>query len=341
MPDFRLIDEEAGALADYLNQKANGTTSKIAGLDSGHIQRGQKRFKELRCDHCHQVSETSELVKPDVRSAFVSSPRDGCLADDAVKSQKVPKFAFSDADRQVLKSFLSREASDAKVPYEGLSDRVKHALTVLRCTACHARDGESAHWPEIVAEEGSGKLPEPVPHLTWVGEKLQGPWITKFLQGTVRHKPRPWMTARMPGFPVYADRISTELAMEHGSEFHDPIPTTFDDKLVEAGRQLTLRDGGLDCRQCHAVGNEKPRGDAATQIALGVNFAFTRDRLRPEFALRQMLDPPRYDVGSRMPRFAPDLQTTAVKQIEGGNAKKQFQAIKQYLWSLNAEVTED
>ena len=212
---------------------------------------------------------------------------------------------------------------------------------MLRCTACHARDGESARWPEIVAEEGSGKLPESVPHLTWVGEKLQGPWITKLLKGEIQHKPRPWMTARMPSFPVYADFLVPELPQEHGLEFQEPIPTTFDDKLVEAGRQLTLRDGGLDCRQCHAVGNEKPRGDAATQIALGVNFAFTRDRLRPEFALRQLLDPPRYDVGSRMPRFAPDLQTTAVKKIEGGNAKKQFEAIKQYLWSLNAEVSED
>ena len=212
---------------------------------------------------------------------------------------------------------------------------------MLRCTACHARDSESAHWPEIVAEEGSGKLPESVPHLTWVGEKLQGPWITKLLKGAIRHKPRPWMTARMPSFPVYADFLVPEFSGEHGLEFQEPTPKSFDDKLVEAGRQLTQRDGGLDCRQCHAVGNEKPRGDAATQIALGINFAFTRDRLRPEFALRQILDPPRYDAGSRMPRFAPDLQTTAVKHIEGGNAKKQFEAIKQYLWSLKADVSED
>ena len=149
------------------------------------------------------------------------------------------------------------------------------------------------------------------------------------------------MTARMPAFPAYADFFERGLTTEHGLDLREPIPTTFDDKLVEAGRQLTLRDGGLDCRQCHALGNEKPRGDAGTQIALGINFAFTRDRLRPEFALRQMLDPPRYDVGSRMPRFAPDLQMTAIKQIEGGNAKKQFEAIKQYLWSLKAEVSED
>lgn len=138
----------------------------------------------------------------------------------------------------------------------------------------------------------------------------------------------------MPSFPAYAEFLAKIMASEHGVPFHETIPTEYDPKAVETGRQLTLRDGGLDCRQCHGVGNERPRGDAATQIALGINFAFTRDRLRPQFALRQILDPPRYDIGSRMPRFAPDLQTTAARQIEGGNAKRQFEAVKQYLWSL-------
>ena len=342
MPDFRLNEEEAGALADYLNENAKGSVEQVVGLGSGDVQRGQKLFKELRCDHCHQLAEKGSLATPDVVPiTVVSAARRGCLGDDTTRSQKAPKFAFSDFDRQALAFFLATYSGNPSLPHAGPSSRIKHALKVLRCTACHARDGESARWPEIVAEEGSGKLPESVPHLTWVGEKLQGPWITKLLKGEIQHKPRPWMTARMPSFPVYADFLVPELPQEHGLEFQEPIPTTFDDKLVEAGRQLTLRDGGLDCRQCHAVGNEKPRGDAATQIALGINFAFTRDRLRPEFALRQMLDPPRYDVGSRMPRFAPDLQTTAVKKIEGGNAKKQFEAIKQYLWSLKADVSED
>ncbi len=342
MPDFRLSEAEAAALADYLNEHAKGAVEHVVGLGSGDVQRGQKLFKELRCNHCHQLAEKGELALPDVAPVnVVPVPRLGCLADDTARSEKSPKFAFSDADRQALANFISTYYGKASIPHAGPSSRINHALKVLRCTACHARDGESARWPEIVAEEGSGKLPESVPQLTWVGEKLQGPWITKLMKGEIRHKTRPWMTARMPGFPVYADFLVPELPQEHGLEFQETIPTMFDDKLVESGRQLTLRDGGLDCRQCHAVGNEKPRGDAATQIALGINFAFARDRLRPEFAMRQMFDPPRYDVGSRMPRFAPDLQTTAVKKIEGGNAKKQFEAIKQYLWSLKAEVSED
>ena len=51
------------------------------------------------------------------------------------------------------------------------------------------------------------------------------------------------------------------MADEHGVEFADPVPTTFDRDQVEMGRKLTLRDGGLDCRQCHGVGKELPRAE--------------------------------------------------------------------------------
>jgi hypothetical protein len=192
-----------------------------------------------------------------------------------------------------------------------------------------------ATWPEVVAEEGSGKIPDTVPHLTWVGEKLQGPWIAKLLKGEVQHKPRPWLTARMPSFPAYADAIARSMADEHGVPFFEPRPDTLDPTAIETGHRLTLRDGGLDCRQCHGIGKDLPKGDKATQLALGINFALTHDRLRPEFAMRHLLDPPRYDAGSRMPRFAPDLKSTAAKKIAGGDARKQFESIKQFLWSID------
>ncbi len=35
-----------------------------------------------------------------------------------------------------------------------------------------------------------------------------------------------------------------------------------------------------------------------------------------------------------MPRFAPDLKTTAAKHIEGGDALKQFDALKHFIWSV-------
>ena len=260
----------------------------------------------------------------------------GCLAPQNDLQTEAVRFHFDEPTRQSLLAFLA--AKRELIPFDIRSARSVAEWTMeLRCNACHARDEQRSFWPEIVAEEGSGRAVESVPQLTWVGEKLQGPWIEKLLKGELKQKPRPWLTARMPSFPAYASLLAHGMAAEHGVPFEEPPPQNLDPDKIEIGRKLTLRDGGLDCRQCHGVGKELPRGDASTQIALGINFALARERLRPEFALRQMLDPPRYDPGSRMPRFAPDLRTTAARHIENGDAKKQFEMLKAFLWSVKDE----
>ena len=393
MPDFRLTDDEAASLAMFIRQKSLGEVSELAGTQPGNIERGRRAFEQLKCSQCHTMRSDDKLPAAHLALVFRETTQRGCLATAANTNPKrergipnPPRFAFRDETRDALLSFLTRMADADKIeavppnlaPYAPYA--LSESMTSLRCHACHARDDQRSLWPEIVAEEGSGRAAESVPQLTWVGEKLQGPWIEKLLKGelgtshdrrmgtparpldvnangsserdeekneertsrsahpTVRSgKPRPWLTARMPSFPAYASLIAHGMAAEHGVPFEEPLPKELDADQIEIGRQLTLRDGGLDCRQCHGIGKEQPRGDASTQIARGINFALARERLRPEFALRQMLDPPRYDIGSRMPRFAPDLRTTAAKHIAGGDAKKQFEALKQFLWSVKPD----
>jgi len=336
MPDFHLTDDESKSLAAYLNENSKGRL-QVVDRKAGDRSLGQKLFTDLRCSNCHQVSAKTAVTAANVKSAFVKEADRGCLAEAPTLGSKAPVFAWKEGRRESLLAFVKAKAAGAAVRPEAAGGHVSRLITSLRCTACHARDATSASWPEIVAEEGSGKMLDAVPQLTWVGEKLQGPWIEKMIKGEISHKPRPWIVARMPSFPAYASLIAHGLADEHGVPFAESLPVDLDPVQIEKGRQLTLRDGGLDCRQCHAIGKDKPRGDAATQLALGINFVQTRDRLRPEFALRQLFDPPRYDIGSRMPRFAPDLRTTAVKQIEGGDARQQFEALKQFVWSLKSE----
>ena len=389
MPDFRLSAEEASSLAAFIRQQSRGTVSELAGTQPGNVDRGRKTFEQLRCAQCHTLRPEDKLPPAPLPTVLRGVKQWGCLATEELKETKHARFAFSPETRKALRGYLSLwdnpdadkvEPDPDTTPAHALSE----TMTSLRCNACHARDEARSLWPEIVAEEGSGRAVEAVPQLTWVGEKLQGPWIEKLLKGELDRrmgtparplgfkssdaslrdeeksedragksahptggnashgndsptKPRPWLTARMPSFPAYASVIAHGMAAEHGVPFVEPLPKELDADQVEIGRQLTLRDGGLDCRQCHGIGKEQPRGDASTQIALGINFALARERLRPEFALRQMLDPPRYDIGSRMPRFAPDLRTTAAKHIEGGDARKQFEALKQFLWSVTDE----
>jgi hypothetical protein len=101
--------------------------------------------------------------------------------------------------------------------------------------------------------------------------------------------------------------------------------------LATLGDRLTRKDGGLDCRSCHGVGKEEPTGDERTKVAQGINFAHSRERLREEFYLRFVLDPPRHDVTTRMPKLSADGKTTAATAILDGDARKQFQAIWEFI----------
>ncbi|HEY4263593.1 MAG TPA: c-type cytochrome, partial [Schlesneria sp.] len=334
MPNFRLTETEVQAFAEYLRREAHGQLEAPEG-EHGNAERGRLAFAKHRCANCHSIETAGKLAKSNVPAiewkGEEKSGAMGCLELTLKDSPKSPHFKLTETDRGALGQFL-RSRADAKLVV-GSMRSVDLWLGELRCQACHSRDSRQSSWPEIIAEEGSGKAAESIPQLTWVGEKLQGPWIEKLLQGKIKQKPRPWVKARMPAFPAYANLIAHGMAAEHGVFFDEPIPSKSNPSRVDLGRRLTMREG-LDCRQCHGVGSEQPRGDASTQIALGINFAMTRDRLRPEFALRQMLDPSRYDVGSRMPRFASDLKTTAATQIEGGDARKQFELLKEFIWSV-------
>lgn len=334
MPNFHLNTEDVPAIAAWIRKNSRGELSDQSKEITGSAERGMAVFNEMKCNRCHVTNEGGARAVADVKSAWSSGASKGCLAAAQSKS---PHYHFTPEETEAIVAYLETNGHE-KPGIDITSTSGTHVIKALRCNACHARDASSASWPEIAAEEGSGQLTDVVPQLTWIGDKLQGDWVEHFIKGDIPHKPRPWIAARMPSFPVYARLISESFASEHGKPYSEPIPEKLSAESIEIGRRLTLRDGGLDCRQCHGVGSDRPGGDVGTQIALGINFAMARDRLRPDFVMQQLLDPPRYDVGSRMPRFAPDLKTTAIKQIEGGNAKKQFGALRQYLWSINTEA---
>jgi hypothetical protein len=187
-------------------------------------------------------------------------------------------------------------------------------------------------------EEGSrGLPPETLPSLTWAGEKLHSDWTKHFLAGEVTERPRNWLKARMPAFPAYAQDLARGLAAEHGYATTAREAPSLDPEAVEIGRLLSLKDAGLDCRQCHGIGAELPVGDKNTQIALGINFYTIRDRLRHDYYKRFVLDPPRYDVGTKMPKLVGEKGRTRVKQHFDGDATRQFEALWQYIQSLDSK----
>ena len=108
---------------------------------------------------------------------------------------------------------------------------------------------------------------------------------------------------------------------------------TIDPQAIELGRQLTLKDRGLDCRQCHTLDRSAVLQEHNAQ---GIGFLEVKDRMRYEFYRRWVLDPLRIDPGTEMPKFAADGETTTVKHIYDGQARPQFDALWQYIQSLEA-----
>jgi glucose/arabinose dehydrogenase/cytochrome c553 len=334
MPDFNLTDREAESLALALLQLEVVAPQKPATRPLGDAARGQKLFASLGCRQCHRVSRDEPLPKPHLPSIFGQANSRGCLAEqDKTPSPRSPDFHFDPAERAALVALL--RGDERQLAMDTSSDVSRRFIAELQCAVCHPRDGRRSSLPELLAEEGAtGRPPEVLPNLTWAGERLHATWIHSLLSGQIAERPRPWMKLRMPSFPARAKLLAEGLAREHGLS-SDPSPRpNSDPDLAEIGEVLATRAGTLDCRQCHSIGPLPPTGDKNTLLAPGINFALSRERLRQDFYRRFTLDPPRYDVTTRMPKLTLDGRTTKFTDILDGDARQQFEAVWHFLQSV-------
>ena len=338
MPNFRLSDDETAKLSAYLrtNGKAEFPATK------GDAARGRTLAASLGCANCHAIPgiEKSTLAAPAFAVAMKAGAK-GCLAEVAGKS---PGFALPAQQREGLAEFLATDLASLKqdVPAE-FSER---QIARMNCTACHPRDGQQSTWQKVEEEmtalqnaapqaeqvEGAPVAGTVVPHLTWLGEKLQTGWMGSFIAGASPYKPRTWIVARMPGFGGPAMGIAVGLAQQHGLALSDPPEPAPDKEKIALGEKLTGSDGGFNCTTCHAV-----KDVAATAVfeAPGVDLGHTMERVRKGWFHRWLLAPLRVDADTKMPKFSEDGVTTQITDVLGGKAADQFEAIWQYLHSLN------
>ena len=329
MPDFRLDEDEASSLANFVRASSRGMMEDE--FPEGDPARGAVLYRESGCQHCHSSGSAHPVSRKQIPMGNFTSGS-GCLSGGNPPTKKSPVYSFSPAQRDALIDFLENSIESLKRadPQETSARLVKR----LRCASCHDRDGRQSDRALVIAQEGSGRLPETIPSLTWAGEKLRSDWTRQLLSGELVQKTRPWLTARMPAFPTYAEPLAAGLACEHGIDPNESATdSTTDPSLVDAGEALT-RQNGLDCRQCHAIGDLQPRGDKDTKIALGINFSHIRDRMRHDAYHRFMLDPPRYDINTRMIKLSEDGLTTKLKDFFDANAHQQFEAVWSYIQSL-------
>ena len=349
MPDLRLTRAEAVAVAAYLEEELPVRKIDLPNLTGGDATRGQRLFVDASCIQCHAVPQVDrsrdklgrdklgrdklgrdklgrdELVGPRLASVFGKAPS-GCIAERVESG--LPDYRLDMAERRALASFLAH-ATGSSLENDCAIEVAETLISELRCAACHSRDHLQAALPLIAAEEGRGAISEFAPSLTWAGDKLHGDWMEAFIGGKSTTSPRPWLRGRMPSFPHFAPALARGLVAQHGAVHAERV--SVDSDLAAIGEKLVGEAGGLNCQQCHAA-NVRFQ-DNQDNIAPAIQFRFAKQRLRHEHYLRLVMDPPRYEPRTRMPKLSLDGQTTGLRNVFDGDARQQFEAIWHYIQS--------
>lgn len=329
MPNFKLSAEEATALTAYLHSQVKGELAFPQDAPIGDANRGQALFTTVGCAQCHATDLKSTptpklavVLKPDVKQA-------GCLATDDVRQNHTPQFLFTDEQRTALTSFLATDRRS--LLRETPAEFSQRQVAALHCVACHRRDGAGSVLTTVLQDESElGVTPEILPSLSWAGEKLKPQWSARLFTGQHDQRARHWLKARMPAFPARAEMLALGLSHEHGVAADENPQPPHDKNLAEMGAKLVGDAGGFSCIKCHAIGKQPP---LAPFEAPGINLVDAGTRLRHMYYPRWMMDPPRVDVSTKMPKFSADGRTTGVTLFDG-DAERQYNALWHYIQSL-------
>jgi hypothetical protein len=338
MPNFRLSDEEAERLTAYL---LSGAQREFPTGPAGDAAKGAQLLVSSGCLNCH--ASLPPTNQPTLTATLASSWNKGCLADDAKNRGVAPDFALDAGQRDALRAFAASGFASLKqdAPIEFAERQIQN----LRCMACHARDQRVSAWTQLESEMSSLAAAAPVanpeaqpvsktwtPMLTWAGEKLRPEWLEQFVAGRIAYKPRPYLLARMPGYPVGLTKgLAEGLSFEHGFALGAGKESAPADELLKIGERLIGENGGFNCTSCHALGD---RAATAVFEAPGPNFSYAHERLRKDYFIRWSLAPLRIDPETKMPKVANDEGKTPLTDVLDGNADAQFEAIWYYLGTV-------
>ena len=347
MPNFKFTAPEAEAVACFLLSEASAALPE--NLPAGDAIKGKALLASAGCINCHAVGQEKSTLNV---LAFNAIPKDawstGCLAaDDANRNtapKTAPKYELTDAQRQAM---VAVAATDRTLLYhDAPAEFAARQVEALNCAGCHARDGKESflvtaydaehqelmrRFPAPKGEHAESFSPDQRPPLmTWFGEKLRPQWAQAFLAGQIDYKPRPYLHARMPAFASRAKLLATGLAAEHGVAPTAPEPPAPDAPLAAIGSKLAGKTPNMafQCTQCHAVAQAPP---FAPFEAPAINFAHSAQRLRKDYYHRWVHNPLALDPNTKMPAFEREDGKTTITTILEGDARKQFEAIWQYI----------
>lgn len=278
---------------------------------------------------------------PHTRQSFISqkikNPRiyDEGKIKGYYEKLRMPQFHFTEQENEALTTFIL-SLSEEQMPLEvqkRLSskeleiEKGRLLVSKVNCNGCHTLDGKNGTIRDITEDPGQNP-----PVLDGEGAKVQEKWLHDFLKSPTPI--RPWINYRMPTFGFSSEELTTlnkyfnNLSNEEISYSGIILPETTAEKL-EAGHKLF---DTFQCAKCHQVTQESA---AMGSSFLAPDLAMAKDRLKPEWVSKWILDPQALQEGTMMPGFFPDGQTP-MEEVLGGDAHAQIDAIRDYLYRQEA-----
>jgi cytochrome c2 len=369
MPSLRLTEQEARDVTAWLMTLRDNDPAPAVQLDLTSeqvIRTGEKLIREYGCSGCHAIGgmekegrvsvalsnfgrkKVEEMDFGDTRVPHTwndwirNKLKDSrVFATDRIE-QKMPVFAFSESEIELLRMFLLAQTKDEPdMRYVQAFDRKQKSIEQGRrvayhynCQQCHELEGEGAHIGATL--EDVAFLPPPI---TGEGSKVQEPWLHSFLTERSRvgqpNSIRPWIKVRMPTFSLSTSEINslTRYFLGLGNqelELRDYASFPVQEEMVSVGRSIF---NDFQCAKCHPTGNVVLRdGELSTQD-LAPDLTKARGRLKPEWIIDWLADPGKIQQGTRMPTFFPDGQSP-LPDVLDGDARRQMAAIRDYLMTI-------
>ena len=339
MPNFRLPDAEAAAIATFLSGlTANSIPGEFREQLSDRavaMAAGAEVIRKYNCTGCHQIG-TERVVL-----------RDGTLLEGNTKLRE-DQTSFFLLWRDV--AHLGRKAGEILPVAQ--TDVLTHSpaaggdivpLIVERQLAAQGLSLEQAQQDPAVlvqAEEARAFAP---PVLIGEGRKARPAWLFQFLNRPVTL--RPWLRVRMPTFPLTAEEAQA-LARYFAAVDRQPFPFERDEEgdeefvaaraaaapgYLERARRL-FSHADVNCASCHVRGALTPQGDPS---GWAPDLARARDRLRAAWILDWLAGPQRLQPGTKMPTFFPDGEER-YQEIFPGPSGAQIRALKDYVLTIGS-----
>ena len=236
---------------------------------------------------------------------------------------RMPKLQLTSADIRALTTFL---LGSQDTPFQGefrsIPEQFRYIPTdqyrdiqegwwlvkKYNCMGCHTvQVGQKSVLSTLAKYQDPDWKDQLPPSLVQEGARVNPEWLTHFLANpsmsesdTDRNGVRTYLKARMPTFNFSPNEVAVLVrffgAMSSQTQPYIPVKVKpIDEREKEMARAL-FSSKAAPCLKCHLDGD--PNHD---RFATAPNFLMARERLKPAWMARWMLDPQAISPGTPMP----------------------------------------